>query len=97
MIYRLVSDGPANQAEYLSGTTTDEYGRIRAGDVIVGANGNDVTTLEELFYYLEKYSIPFEPVLLSVDGHYGDTPIYGAVTNGPDNNRMGPPPTGEQQ
>lgn len=69
LIYRLVSDGPADQAEYLSGTTTDEYGRIRAGDVIVGINGNNVTTLEELFYYLEKEAIPFEPILLSVNDH----------------------------
>jgi S1-C subfamily serine protease len=46
LIYRLVSDGPADQSEYLSGTTTDEYGRIRAGDVIVGINGNNVTTRE---------------------------------------------------
>jgi 2-alkenal reductase len=69
LIYRLVSDGPADQAEYLSGTTTDEYGRIRAGDVIVGINGNNVTTLEEMFYYLEKEAIPFEPILLSVNDH----------------------------
>lgn len=69
LIYRLVSDGPADKAEYLSGTTTDEYGRIRAGDVIVGINGNNVTTLEELFYYLEKEAIPFEPILLSVNDH----------------------------
>jgi 2-alkenal reductase len=69
LIYRLVSDGPADQAEYLSGTTTDEYGKIRAGDVIVGVDGNDVTTLEELFYYLEKDAVPFEPVLLSVNDH----------------------------
>ncbi len=33
----------------------------------------------------------------SVDGHYGDTPIYGAVANGPDNNRRGPPPPPGQQ
>jgi S1-C subfamily serine protease len=69
LIYRLVSDGPADQAEYLSGTTTDEYGNIRAGDVIVGVNGNNVTTLEDLFYYLEKEAVPFESVLLSVNDH----------------------------
>jgi S1-C subfamily serine protease len=69
LIYRLVSDGPADQAEYLSGTTTDEYGRIRAGDVIVGVSGNNVSTLEELFYYLEKEAVPFEPLLLSVNDH----------------------------
>jgi S1-C subfamily serine protease len=69
LIYRLVSDGPADQSEYLSGTTTDEYGRIRAGDVIVGINGNNVTTLEQLFYYLEKEAIPFEQILLSVNDH----------------------------
>jgi S1-C subfamily serine protease len=69
LIYRLVSDGPADQAEYLSGTTTDEYGNIRAGDVIVGVNGNNVTTLEDLFYYLEKEAVPFESVLFSVNDH----------------------------
>jgi S1-C subfamily serine protease len=69
LLYHLVSDGPADQAEYLSGTTTDEYGRIRAGDIIVGVDGNNVTTLEELFYYLEKEAVPFEPVLLSVNDH----------------------------
>jgi 2-alkenal reductase len=69
LIYRLVSDGPADQAEYLSGTTTDEYGRIRAGDVIVGVNGNNVSTLEELFYHVEKEAVPFEPLLLSVNDH----------------------------
>jgi S1-C subfamily serine protease len=69
LIYHLVSDGPADQAEYLSGTATDEYGRIHAGDVIVGVNGNNVTTLEDLFYYLEKEAVPFEPVLLSVNDH----------------------------
>lgn len=74
LIYRLVSDGPADQAEYLSGTTTDEYGRIRAGDVIVGVSGNNVSTLEELFYYVEKEAIPFEPLLLSVNDH-------GAIEN----------------
>jgi hypothetical protein len=50
-------------------TTTDEYGRIRPGDVIIGINGISVTTLEELFYHLEKEAIPFEPILLSVNDH----------------------------
>jgi hypothetical protein len=45
---------------------TDEYARIRAGDVIVGINGNSVTTLEDLFYHIEKEAIPFEPMLFSV-------------------------------
>jgi hypothetical protein len=48
-IYRLVSDESTDQAGYLSGSTTDEYGNIQAGDVIVGANGNNVTTLQVLF------------------------------------------------
>jgi S1-C subfamily serine protease len=70
LIYRLVSDGPADQAEYLSGTTTDESGNILcAGDVIVCVNGNNVTILEHLFYYLEKEPFPFEPVLLGVNDH----------------------------
>jgi hypothetical protein len=33
----------------------------------------------------------------SVDGHFGDTPIYGAVANGPENHRRGPPPSPGQQ
>jgi hypothetical protein len=33
----------------------------------------------------------------SVDGHFGDTPIYGAVANGSENNRRGPPPPPGQQ
>jgi hypothetical protein len=33
----------------------------------------------------------------SVEGHFGDTPIYGAAANGPDNNGRGPPPSGQQQ
>jgi S1-C subfamily serine protease len=69
LIYHLVSDDPADQSESLSGTTTDEYGNIRAGDVIVGVNGNTVTTIEDLFYYLEKEAIPFEPVVLNVNDH----------------------------
>jgi hypothetical protein len=28
----------------------------------------------------------------SVDGHFGDTPIYGAISNGHENNNRGPPP-----
>jgi S1-C subfamily serine protease len=69
LIYHLVSDNPADQSGSLSGTTTDEYGNIRAGDVIVGVNGNTVTTIEDLFYYLEKEAIPFEPVVLNVNDH----------------------------
>jgi S1-C subfamily serine protease len=68
LIYSLVSDNPADQAG-LSGTTTDQYGNIRAGDVIVGVDGNNVTTLEELFYYLEKEAIPFEQIVLNVNDH----------------------------
>jgi hypothetical protein len=33
----------------------------------------------------------------SVEGHFGDTPIYGAAGNGPDNNGRGPTPSGQQQ
>ena len=35
----------------------------------------------------------------SVDGHFGDTPIYAAISNGHENNNRGPPPnpTGGQQ
>jgi hypothetical protein len=35
----------------------------------------------------------------SVDGHYGNTPIYAAISNGHENNNRGPPPnpTGGQQ
>jgi S1-C subfamily serine protease len=69
LIYHLVSDNPADQSGRLSGTTTDEYGNIRAGDVIVGVNGNTVTTIEDLFYYLEKEAIPFESVVLNVNDH----------------------------
>jgi S1-C subfamily serine protease len=69
LIYHLVIDNPADQSGGLSGTTTDEYGNIRAGDVIVGVNGNTVTTIEDLFYYLEKEAIPFEPVVLNVNDH----------------------------
>ena len=28
----------------------------------------------------------------SVEGHFGDTPIYGAISNGHENNNRGPPP-----
>jgi S1-C subfamily serine protease len=73
MIYRLVGDNPADEAG-LTGTTTDQYGNIRAGDIIVGVNGNNVTTIEDVFYYLEKEAIPtgelfrpFEPILLNVN------------------------------
>jgi S1-C subfamily serine protease len=69
LIYHLVSDNPADQSGRLSGTTTDQYGNIRAGDVIVGVNGNTVTTIEDLFYYLEKEAIPFESVVLNVNDH----------------------------
>jgi S1-C subfamily serine protease len=69
LIYHLVSDNPADQSGRLSGTTTDEYGNIRAGDVIVGINGNTVTTIEDLFYYLEEEAIPFESVVLNVNDH----------------------------
>lgn len=69
LIYHLVSDNPADQSGSLSGTVTDEYGNIRAGDVIIGVNGNPVTTIEDLFYYLEKEAIPFEPVVLNVNDH----------------------------
>lgn len=76
LIYRLVSDNPADESGRLSGTTTDQYGNIRAGDVIVGINGNTVTTIEELFYSLEKEAIPFEEVILNVNDH-------GAIENIP--------------
>lgn len=33
----------------------------------------------------------------SVDGHYGDTPIYGAIAIGSENDRRGPSPLGQQQ
>jgi S1-C subfamily serine protease len=69
LLYHLVSDNPADQSGRLSGTTTDQYGNIRAGDVIVGVNSNNVTTIEDLFYYLEKEGIPFEPVVLNVNDH----------------------------
>jgi S1-C subfamily serine protease len=69
LIYHLVSDNPADQSGRLSGTSTDQYGNIRAGDVIVGVNGNTVSTIEDLFYYLEKEAIPFEPLVLNVNDH----------------------------
>jgi S1-C subfamily serine protease len=69
LIYHLISDNPADQSRRLSGTITDQYGNIRAGDVIVGVNGNPVTTIEDLFYYLEKEAIPFQPVVLDVNDH----------------------------
>jgi hypothetical protein len=45
----------------------------------------------------EVISIFLDP--LSVDGHFGDTPIYAAISNGHENNNRGPPPnpTGGQQ
>ena len=69
LIYHLVSDNPADQSGRLSGTSTDQYGNIRAGDIIVGVNGNTVSTIEDLFYYLEKEAIPFEPLVLNVNDH----------------------------
>jgi S1-C subfamily serine protease len=69
LIYHLVSDNPADQTRRLSGTTTDQYGNIRAGDVIVGVNGNPVATVEDLFYYLEKEAMPFQSVVLNVNDH----------------------------
>lgn len=67
LIYRLVADNPADQTGRLSGTTIDQYGNIRAGNVIVGVNGNPVNTVEDLFYYLEKEAIPFQSVVLNVN------------------------------
>jgi S1-C subfamily serine protease len=69
LIYHLVSDNPADESGLLSGTTTDQYGNIRAGDVIIGVNGNPVNTIEDLFYYLENEAIPFESVVLNVNDH----------------------------
>jgi len=54
LVNRLICDGRAYESEYISGTITYEYGRTCAGDVIVGNSGKNVTTLQELFYYLEK-------------------------------------------
>jgi S1-C subfamily serine protease len=69
LIYHLVSDDPADRSRRLSGTVTDQYGNIRAGDIIVGVNGNPVAAKEDLFYYLEKEAIPFQPVILDVNDH----------------------------
>jgi len=67
LIYRMVADDPADQTGRLSGTTIDQYGNIRPGNVIVGVNGNPVNTIEDLFYYLEKEAIPFQSVVLNVN------------------------------
>lgn len=81
----------------LSNVTSDENGTMTyTGSSTVSmpeAPIVDVPTTNKISG--EIISIFPEPS--SVGGHYGDTPIYGAVANGPDNNRMGPPPTGEQQ
>jgi S1-C subfamily serine protease len=79
LIYRLVVDNPADESG-LSGTTIDQYGNIRPGDVIVGVNGNIVATIEDLFYQLEKEAIPFEEIILNVDDHgvVEDVPILAS-------------------
>lgn len=79
LIYRLVVDNPADESG-LSGTTIDQYGNIRPGDVIVGVNGNVVATIEDLFYQLEKEAIPFEEIILNVDDHgvVEDVPILAS-------------------
>ena len=69
LISQLVKDNPADQSGKLTGTETDQYGNVRPGDVIVGVNGNNVTTIEDLFYNLEKEAIPFESFTLNVDDH----------------------------
>ena len=64
IVYQVEEGGSAAQAG-LRGVTTDNRGRGVIGDVLVGINGNPVTSNSDLYLELEKYQ-PGEVVELEV-------------------------------
>ncbi|MPZ07847.1 MAG: PDZ domain-containing protein [Nitrososphaeraceae archaeon] len=61
----LVEGGPADKAG-LQGTTIDQYGRKRGGDVIVAIDGDKIREFEQLVSYLEENKIPGDTIVLNV-------------------------------
>jgi S1-C subfamily serine protease len=56
IIYRVARGSAAHRAG-LKGLTETDWGRVEVGDVIVGINGQTVTTYDDLGTELEKYQV----------------------------------------
>ena len=81
----ILKGGPADRAG-LHGTTIDQYTQRHGGDVIIAADGRNVTRFEDLVSYIEEKKAPGEAVVLTVvrDGHSLDLKaILQARPSGP--------------
>jgi S1-C subfamily serine protease len=58
----LVKDGPVDKVG-LTGATIDQYGNIRAGDIITEADGHRITKLENLEFYIQEHKSAYIPSL----------------------------------
>jgi S1-C subfamily serine protease len=81
----ILKGGPADRAG-LHGTTIDQFTQRHGGDVIIAADGRNVTRFEDLVSYIEEKKAPGEAVVLTVirDGHSLDLKaILQARPSGP--------------
>jgi len=70
VIHTIVKDGPADKAG-LMGSTRDQFGQETPGDIIVGINGHEVKTFEDLFFYLDSEVIAFNKTTLEIKNSNG--------------------------
>jgi S1-C subfamily serine protease len=70
MIHTIVKDGPSDVAG-LKGSTRDQFGQETPGDIIVGINGHEVKTFEDLFFYLDSKVTAHDQVTLEIRNNNG--------------------------
>jgi S1-C subfamily serine protease len=73
LVNAIVKNGPADKAG-IRGSTTDQYGKVHGGDIIVKVDGRPVIRMENLVTYLDERRSVNDTVTLSVyrNGHILD-------------------------
>ncbi|MFZ0221593.1 MAG: PDZ domain-containing protein, partial [Candidatus Nitrosopolaris sp.] len=66
----LVKNGPADKAG-IHGSTRDQYSKKHLGDIIIAADGHNITTSEDLVNYIGQYKSAGDNLTLTVyrNGH----------------------------
>jgi S1-C subfamily serine protease len=66
----LTKNGPADKAG-IHGSTRDEYSKIHSGDIIIAADGHNITTSDDLVNYIGQHKSAGDNITLTVyrNGH----------------------------
>src|SRR6266568_983152 len=69
----ITKNGPADKAG-VHGSTTDQYSKKHAGDVIIGVDGHDITRIDDLISYIDQHKSVGDNITLTVyrNGHAMD-------------------------